>query len=70
MDESDGNYMVINGVRYPVINSWVDAGPAGDGRRRWGIVTAEEQPAQLAGATALPIDQRPGGEACPGHPTP
>jgi hypothetical protein len=58
MDESDGNYMVINGVRYPVINSWVDVGPTNDGRRRWSIVTAEGtaevQPAPPAEATAVP----------------
>ena len=41
MDASDGNYMVINGVRYPVINSWVES--HGEGRRRWGIVTEGEE---------------------------
>lgn len=46
MDASDGNYMVINGVRYPVINSWVESGPTGDDRMKWGIVTEGGAPVQ------------------------
>ena len=55
-DASDGNYMVINGVRYPVINSGVSGPPDHTDRLAWKIVTegheAEEQPAAPAEATA------------------
>lgn len=43
MDASDGNYLVVNGVRYPVINSWVESGPTTDERLRWGIVTEGQE---------------------------
>lgn len=56
------NYMIINGIRYPVINSWVEVESPSDGRRRWGIVTetgtevpttgAEEQQAPHPAAPA------------------
>lgn len=42
-DANDGNYMVINGVRYPVINSWVESESSSDGRKRWGVVTEGEE---------------------------
>lgn len=45
MDASDGNYMVINGMRYPIINSWVDV-TSGE-RKRWSIVTEGGEPVQL-----------------------
>lgn len=120
------NHMVINGVRYPVIEAWPEAYDSG--RFRWAVVTegqetagachcgapatagphpdvrAEAQPAPPAEATVTmmpkeyyaaefgsldthehtseigptvgrtsaflaPIDQCPGGESCPGHPT-
>lgn len=41
-DSDDGNYMMINGERYVVINSWVEVSAA-DGRMRWGIVTEDER---------------------------
>ena len=38
-DAGDGNYMVINGVRYPVINSRVSGPPDHTDRLAWTIVT-------------------------------
>jgi len=47
-----GNFMILNGTRFRVINAWTET-EAGDGRKRWGIVTeGEEQPAAPADATA------------------
>ncbi len=43
MDERDGNYMVIGGVRYPVINSEIESG-RGEDRMLWRIVTEGEGP--------------------------
>lgn len=40
-DASDGNYLVINGVRYPVINSGVTSEEVG--RKAWAIVTEGEE---------------------------
>jgi hypothetical protein len=72
MDARDGNYMVINGMRYPVINSWVESGRGGaDGRLRWGIVTegeTEEQPPAADATPPLPISECEGGSVCQGHP--
>lgn len=76
-DASDGNYMVINGVRYPVINSNVSAPPDYTDRLAWTIVTeghedAEEQSAAPADATAVPQRCGDGCSGCayctvPGH---
>lgn len=38
MKLTPGNYLVINGEQYPVINCWVEM-QSNDGRTRWGIVT-------------------------------
>lgn len=69
MEASDGNYLVVNGVRYPVINSWVET--EGGGRKRWGIVTEGEMHAvqtgrqpERAGASVAPPCTR-----CDGTPT-
>jgi hypothetical protein len=54
VDAGDGNYMMINGVRHPVINSGVEFEELG--RKVWRIVTeGEEQsaPAAQTEATAL-----------------
>lgn len=51
------NYLMINGVRYPVINSYVEVESRDEGRKRWGIVTeGEEHPAPqpVAPADATP----------------
>ncbi len=42
MDERDGNYMVIGGVRYPVINSEIESG-RGEDRMLWRIVRMSQK---------------------------
>lgn len=46
LDASDGNYMVIGGIRYPIINSEIEAG-RGEDRVLWRIVTEGCEPVQL-----------------------
>ena len=51
------NYMIVNGTRYPVINSWVEVESPSDGRRRWGIVTDPGTEVPTTGAEEHPAPQ-------------
>lgn len=42
-DATDGNYLVINGVRYPVINSSVEFDNTPERRKLWRIVTEGQE---------------------------
>lgn len=46
LDASDGNYMVIGGIRYPIINSEIEAG-RGEDRTLWRIVTEGCEPVNV-----------------------